>query len=224
MSRTTTPMTEALESYMRAVGVREPAVLAALREETAGMEGAGMQTSPEQGQFLHLLVKLTGARRVLEIGTFTGYSSLWMALAVPDDGSVVCCDVSETYTAVARRYWEQAGVAARMTLKIAPAEETLVALQAEGVEPFDMAFIDADKQGYAEYYEAALSMLRPGGLVVVDNVLWHGSVADETNTEDSTLAIRRFNNMVAKDERVDVVLIPIGDGLTLARKREAGTV
>lgn len=224
MSRTTTPMTEALESYMRAVGVREPAVLAALREETAGMEGAGMQTSPEQGQFLHLLVKLTGARRVLEIGTFTGYSSLWMALAVPDDGSVVCCDVSETYTAVARRYWEQAGVAARMTLKIAPAEETLVALQAEGVEPFDMAFIDADKQGYAEYYEAALSMLRPGGLVVVDNVLWHGSVADETNTEDSTLAIRRFNNMVAKDERVEVVLIPIGDGLTLARKREAGTV
>jgi predicted O-methyltransferase YrrM len=217
-------MTEALESYMRAVGVREPAVLAALREETAGMEGAGMQTSPEQGQFLHLLVKLTGARRVLEIGTFTGYSSLWMALAVPDDGSVVCCDVSETYTAVARRYWEQAGVAARMTLKIAPAEETLVALQAEGVEPFDMAFIDADKQGYAEYYEAALSMLRPGGLVVVDNVLWHGSVADETNTEDSTLAIRRFNNMVAKDERVEVVLIPIGDGLTLARKREAGTV
>ncbi|SOD89030.1 O-methyltransferase [Caenispirillum bisanense] len=219
MSRTTTQMTEALEQYMRAVGVREPSLLRALREETAGMPGAGMQTSPEQGALLSLLVQLTGARRILEIGTFTGYSSLWMALAQGDDGHVTCCDVSDEYTAVARRYWAQAGVASRIDLRIAPALETLEALRAEGAAPFDMAFIDADKESYAAYWDAALGLLRPGGLIAVDNVLWHGAVVDPAETGASTVALRAFNEAVARDERVDVVLVPIGDGLTLARKR-----
>lgn len=220
MSRTTTPMSDALEQYMRAVGVREPAILADLRRETAGMKGAGMQTSPEQGQLLNVLVKLIGARRVLEIGTFTGYSSLWMALALADDdGVITCLDVSEDYTAVARRYWERAGVAGRIDLRVAPALDTLAVLKAEGVTPYDMAFIDADKKAYADYYDAALSLLRPGGLVVVDNVLWHGDVVDDSKNDDSTRAIRAFNAMVVEDDRVDVVMIPIGDGLTLARKR-----
>ncbi|WP_404380177.1 O-methyltransferase [Caenispirillum salinarum] len=224
MSRTTTPMSEALEAYMRAVGVREPAVLAELREETAGMAGAGMQTSPEQGQLLHLLVKLTGARRVLEVGTFTGYSSLWMALALPDDGATVtCCDVSADYTAVARRYWDRAGVSTRMDLRLAPALDTLSALEAEraadGAPPYDLAFIDADKENYADYYESALTLLRPGGLMAVDNVLWHGDVVDDAKDDADTRAIRAFNSLVADDDRVDHVLVPIGDGLTLARKR-----
>ncbi|EKV28635.1 O-methyltransferase, family 3 [Caenispirillum salinarum AK4] len=224
MSRTTTPMSEALESYMRTVGVREPTVLAELREETAGMAGAGMQTSPEQGQLLHLLVKLTAARRVLEVGTFTGYSSLWMALALPDDGgTVTCCDVSAEYTAVARRYWDRAGVSARMDLRLAPALDTLAALEAEraadGAPSYDLAFIDADKENYADYYESALTLLRPGGLVAVDNVLWHGDVVDDAKDDADTRAIRAFNSLVADDDRVDHVLVPIGDGLTLARKR-----
>lgn len=224
MSRTTTPMTEALEEYMRAVGVREPAVLAQVREETASMTNARMQTSPEQGQFLNLLVKLTGARKILEVGTFTGYSSLWMALALPEDGgTITCLDVSEEYTTIARRYWERAGVASRIDLRLGPALATLAALETEhghsGEPPYDMAFIDADKENYVSYYESALNLLRPGGLVVVDNVLWHGKVVNADQEDAGTRAMRAFNALVADDERVDHVLIPIGDGLTLARKR-----
>ncbi|GAA0579228.1 O-methyltransferase [Caenispirillum bisanense] len=219
MSRTTTPMTEALEDYMRAVGVREPDVLRALREETATLPRGGMQSSPEQGALLSLLVKLTAARRVLEIGTFTGYASLWMALAQGDDGRVVCLDVSDEYTRIARRYWAQAGVAERVDLRLAPALDSLARLKQEAAEPFDLVFIDADKETYTAYYDAALDLLRPGGLIVVDNVLWHGAVVDPAKTDAATLAVRRFNETVARDERVDVVLVPVGDGLTLARKR-----
>lgn len=216
MSRTTTPMTEALETYMRAVGVREPAVLARLREETGRMEGAGMQTSPEQGQLLHLLVLLTGARRIVEVGTFTGYSSTWMALALPDGGHITCCDVSESYTAVARRAWAEAGVADRITLRLAPALETLASLPAGEA---DLVFVDADKENYPAYWEEALRLLRPGGLAIVDNVLWHGAVAEADRTDASTEAVRALNARAAEDDRVDLVLVPIGDGLTLARKR-----
>lgn len=219
MSRTTTPMTQALEDYMRAVGVREPEVLRALREETAGLPGAGMQTSPEQGALLSLLVRLAGARRILEVGTFTGYSSLWMALALPEGGTMTCCDVSDDHTAVARRYWARAGVAGSIDLRLAPALETLAALKEEAAAPYDMAFIDADKANYAGYFEGALDLLRPGGLIVVDNVLWHGGVVDPAKDDADTRAIRAFNEAVARDERVDIVLVPVGDGLTLARKR-----
>lgn len=216
MSRTTTPMTEGLEAYMRQVGVREPARLASLREETARMPEAGMQTAPEQGQLLHLLVKLTGARTIVEVGTFTGYSSTWMALALPEDGRLICCDVSEVYTAAARSAWEDCNVADRIDLRIAPALETLGGLAAGSV---DMVFLDADKEHYPDYWQEALRILRPGGLVCADNVLWHGAVVDVTDDADTTTAIRAFNEAAAADERVDLVLVPIGDGLTLARKR-----
>ncbi len=219
MSRTTTPMTEALEAYMRAVGVREPEILRALREETAALPRAGMQTSPEQGALLSLLVKLTAARRVLEIGTFTGYASLWMALAQGDDGRVVCLDVSEEYTRIACQYWARASVAGRIDLRLAPALDSLAQLKADAAKPFDLVFIDADKENYSAYYEASLDLLRPGGLIVVDNVLWHGAVVDPAKTDAATLAVRALNETVAGDDRVDVVLVPVGDGLTLARKR-----
>lgn len=216
MSRTTTPMTEALEAYMRQVGVRESAVLADLREETGAMPQAAMQTTPEQGQLLHLLVLLTGARRIAEVGTFTGYSAAWMALALPQDGRILCCDVSEDYTAIARRAWDRLGVAEKIDLRIAPALETLTGLEDGSL---DMVFLDADKENYPAYWEESLRLLRPGGLVAADNVLWHGAVVDEADTGKATTAIRAFNAKAAADERVDLVLVPIGDGLTLARKR-----
>lgn len=220
MSNRTIALTDALHEYLLAVSLREPPVLRELRAETAALPKANMQIAPEQGQFMALLVRLTGARRCLEIGVFTGYSSLAVALALPDDGRILACDVSEEWTAVARRYWRAAGVAQRIDLRLAPALETLDRLLADGERgSYDLAFIDADKASYAAYYERALELLRPGGLVVVDNTLWSGRVLDPAITDADTVALRRFNDLVHADERVDLSLVPIGDGLTLARKR-----
>lgn len=220
MSTRTLTITDAVHEYLLQHGVREPSVLAELREETAAMPAARMQISPEQGQLMRLLVELTGTTRAIEVGTFTGYSALCVALAMPEDGRLIACDVSEQYTAVARRYWQQAGVAHKVDLRLAPALETLDALLADGgAESFDFAFIDADKGNYAEYYERCLKLLRGGGLVAVDNVLWSGSVADPADTDADTEAIRALNRKLAADERVTVSMVPIGDGVTLARKR-----
>jgi caffeoyl-CoA O-methyltransferase len=178
-----------------------------------------MQISPEQGQFMALLVKLMVARKILEIGTFTGYSSTAMALALPDDGLIVCCDLSWSWTAKAREYWQEAGVDNKIDLRLAPALSTVNLLIEEGWDDFDIVFIDADKENYLNYYEAALKLLRPGGLIMVDNVLWGGDVVNEANHEPSTEAIRAFNRFVRQDDRVEISLIPVGDGLSLLRKR-----
>jgi predicted O-methyltransferase YrrM len=209
-----------LYEYLLSASLREHPVLAALRAETASHPRVNMQIAPEQGQFMALLAKLLGATRCIEVGVFTGYSSLAVALAMPATGRLVACDISEEYTAVARRHWEQAGVAGKIDLRIAPALETLDAmLAAGGAGAWDFGFIDADKGGYAEYYERLLALLRPGGLIAVDNTLWDGDVADPGNQEPDTLAIRAFNAKLHADERIDLSLVPIGDGLTLARKR-----
>jgi predicted O-methyltransferase YrrM len=207
-----------LHAYLVRVGVREPAVLAELRHDTASHPQAQMQIAPEEGALLALLVRLTGAERILEIGTFTGYSSTAMALALPPGGSVTCCDISEEFTARARQAWRDAGVEERVELRIGPAVETLEHLIEEGAT-FDLAFIDADKPSYAAYYEACVALVRPGGLICIDNVLWSGRVADPADSDASTEAIRAINARVAADERVDVAMVPIADGLTLARVR-----
>ena len=213
-------LTDALYRYLVDHSVREPAILAALREETATLPMAGMQIGPDQGQLLALLVKLIGARRCLEVGVFTGYSSLAVALALPPDGRIVACDVSEEWTAIARRYWEKAGVAGKIELRLAPALGTLDALLTAGeAGRFDFAFIDADKGGYSGYYERCLQLLRPGGLIAVDNTLWSGDVANPENQKPDTLALRAFNDALHRDERVDLALLAVGDGVTLARKR-----
>lgn len=220
MSSRTLTMTDALHGYLTGAVSREPAILRELREETAGMPAAGMQISPEQGQFMQLLMGLLGARKTLEVGVFTGYSSLATILAMPEDGRIVACDVSETYTAMARKYWARAGVADRIDLRLAPATETLDALIADGqAGTFDFAFIDADKEAYDAYYERALTLLRPGGLVAVDNALWGGRVADPREDDPDTAALRALNAKMRDDERIDFSLVPIGDGLALARKR-----
>jgi predicted O-methyltransferase YrrM len=220
MSARTLGLDAKLYDYLLAVSVREPLVLQELRRETAAMPAAGMQISPEQGQLMRLLVELLGARRALEIGVFTGYSSLCVALALPEDGELVACDVSVEYTDVARQYWQRAGVEKRISLHLQPAVTTLDQLIATGQsESFDFAFIDADKENYAAYYEKALVLLRRGGLLAIDNVLWGGSVADPNDQRASTVAIRALNERVRGDERVSVSLVPIGDGLFLARKR-----
>ena len=208
-----------LYDYFTRVSLREPEILTQLRQETAGITGAGMQIAPEQGQFMALLVELTQARRYLEVGTFTGYSSLSVALALPADGQVVACDVSTEYTAMARRYWAKAGVAAKVDLRIAPATETLADLARHDAGSFDMAFIDANKDEYDTYYESCLTLVRRGGLVLVDNVLWGGAVADETYRDADTNAIRALNEKIQADERVTVSMLPLGDGLTMALKR-----
>jgi predicted O-methyltransferase YrrM len=213
-------LTDRLHQDLVEHSVREPAVLAQLRAETATQKHAGMQIGSDQGQFMAMLVKLTGARRCIEVGVFTGYSSLAVALALPDDGRIVACDVSEEWTAIARRYWKKAGVAHKIDLRLAPALETLDQLLAEGGEDrYDFAFIDADKGNYAGYYERLLRLVRPGGLITADNTLWSGDVADPANTQPDTVALRAFNDLLHRDERVDVALLPLGDGLTLARKR-----
>ena len=220
MSNRTIPITDALYDYLVRVTVREPELLVRLRRETASMRGSGMQIAPEQGQLMTLLVELIGARRALEIGTYTGYSSLCVAAALPDDGRLIACDVSDEYTQVARRYWQEAKVAHKIELRLAPALQTLDALLAEGAaESFDFAFIDADKEGYDAYYERSLRLLRRGGLIAVDNALWDGSVADPSIDDAGTRAIRALNQKVAGDARVTMSLVPIGDGLLLARKR-----
>jgi caffeoyl-CoA O-methyltransferase len=220
MSKGSIGLDDELNAYLIEVGTREPEVLARLREETAVMPQAGMQIAVEQGALLALLVKLIGARRVLEIGTFTGYSSTAMALALPPGGSIVCCDVSEEFTSVARRYWAEAGVADRVDLRLAPALATLEALLAdEGADSFDLAFIDADKTNYAGYVEACLRLVRAGGLIAIDNVLWSGRVIDPADTDQDTQAIRDLNAALAGDERVDLAMVPIADGVTLLRVR-----
>jgi len=220
MSRKTISVDERLHAYLLSVSLREPPILARLREETAAHPASGMQISPEQGQLMQLLVRLAGARRALEVGVFTGYSSLAVALALPADGHLLACDVSPEYTAVARRYWEEAGVSGRIELVLAPAHETLDARLATGeAATYDFAFIDADKGNYLAYYERVLRLLRPGGLLAVDNTLWGGTVADPADRSADTVAIRRFNAMLHDDERIDLSLVPIGDGLTLARRR-----
>lgn len=220
MSTRTIAIDDALYDYMLRISLREHPVLRRLREETRGMPNAGMQISPEQGQFLALLVRLTGARRILEVGTFTGYSALAMALAMPADGRLTACDVSEEWTRVARRAWAEAGVDGKIDLRLAPALDTLSGLIAAGDGGrFDLIFIDADKENYRAYYERALVLLRAGGLVAVDNVLWGGSVVDPRKSDPDTDAIRAFNAALSGDVRIDLSLVPIGDGLTLARKR-----
>jgi caffeoyl-CoA O-methyltransferase len=220
MSTRTIGMDDRLYDYLLTVSVREPSVLADLRAETARLPNAGMQISAEQGQLMRLLVELLGARRCLEVGVFTGYSSTCVALALPEDGRLIACDVSVEYTDVARRYWRLAGVEQRIDLRIGPALATLDGLLASGAAgSVDFAFIDADKENYESYYERSLQLLRPGGLLAIDNVLWGGSVADPSDQRPSTLAIRAINALVAHDQRVSASLVPIGDGLFLVRKR-----
>jgi predicted O-methyltransferase YrrM len=206
--------------YILKNSVRESALLARLRAETASHPNARFQVPPEQGQLLQLLVRMTGARRTIEVGVFTGYSSLAVALALPVDGRVVACDISDEYTAVARAYWAEAGVAGKIDLRIGPASETLDSMLAAGErDSYDFAFIDADKTGYARYYEQCLELVRPGGLIALDNMLQSGQVWDETNQDTNAAAIRSLNAFIHKDQRVDALLLPFADGLTLAVRR-----
>ena len=208
-----------IQEYIIATAVREHPVLRELREETSALENARMAIGPEQGQLMALLAHAIGARRYLEIGVFTGYSSLAMGLALPEDGYILACDVSEEYTSVARRYWAKAGVAQKIDLRIAPALETLDRAISERCTPFDMAFVDADKQSVNDYYESALRLVRPGGFILVDNVLWGGAVLDVRDEDPDTRALRQVSVRAGQDERVDVALSPVGDGLLVARKR-----
>jgi predicted O-methyltransferase YrrM len=219
MSGKSLALSESLYNYILSSSLREPAVLKSLREETAQLPMSRMQIAPEQGQFMALLVKLIGAKKTLEVGVFTGYSALVTALALPDDGKIIACDKDEQYTNMAKPYWERAKVSHKIDLRIAPAQLTLQQLIADGQEnSFDFAFIDADKRSYPIYYEQVLKLVRPGGLIAIDNVLWSGRVADPNNTDKRTIAIREFNQKLHQDERVDISLVPISDGLTLARK------
>jgi predicted O-methyltransferase YrrM len=209
-----------LYDYLLSVSLTESEVLQQLRVETSTMSNAIMQIAPEQGQFMALLVRLMGAKKALEVGVFTGYSSLCVAIALPEDGKLVACDISDEYTSVARRYWDRAGVGKKIDLKIAPAIETLDKLLANGEsETFDFAFIDADKSNYYNYYDRALKLIRSGGLIAVDNVLWSGAVADPEIRDNRTNKIREFNQKLHEDERVTISLVPIADGLTLALKK-----
>ena len=220
MSNKTLNLTDELYQYLLKVSLHETELMAALRKETAKLSMSEMQVSPEQGQFMALLAKLLDTRQVIEVGTFTGYSALAIAQVLPADGKVIACDVSEEWTSMAMRYWEQAGIVDKIDLRLAPALETLDGLlQEERAGSFDMAFIDADKENYLNYYERCLELIRVGGLIMVDNVLWGGSVVDVSNQKSDTVAIREFNEHVQRDSRVDISLVPIGDGLTLARKR-----
>jgi predicted O-methyltransferase YrrM len=220
MSNQTLPLTPELYQYLLRVSLRESPALRALREHTAGHAMARMQIAPEQGQFMALLVKLLGARRCLEIGVFTGYSALAIAAALPESGELVACELNADYARIALRHWQAAGVEERIQLRLGPARESLDALLAQGdAGSFDFAFIDADKPSYTEYYERSLELLRPGGLIAVDNALWGGRVSDDKEQDEDTRAIRAFNEQVSGDERVDISLVPIGDGVMLARKR-----
>ena len=220
MSNRSIALDDRLYDYLLSVSLREPELFTRLRRETETLPESGMQISPEQGQFMQMLVKLTGTRRALEVGTFTGYSALAVASVLPEGGTLIACDISERYTAVGRPYWEEAGVDGKIDLRIGPAVESLDALLADGGSAsFDFAFIDADKTNYANYYERCLELVRPGGLIAIDNVLWDGAVADPADNSEDTRAIRALNESLKIDERVDLSLVPIGDGLTLARKR-----
>jgi caffeoyl-CoA O-methyltransferase len=219
MTAKTLALTDALAAYLVAHSIRETPEQRALRRVTQRLPDAGMQTAPEQGALLQLLIRLLGAERCIEVGTFTGYSALCVALALPRRGRIVCCDLSEPWTSIARRYWKKAGVAAKIDLRIAPALETLDALLEGGAGRHDFAFIDADKKNYANYYERCLRLVRRGGLVAIDNTLWYGRVIDRQRNDEDTRAIRAFNRALHRDRRIDLAMIPIGDGLTLALKR-----
>jgi predicted O-methyltransferase YrrM len=223
MTAKSTFVDPAIQEYIIANIVREDPALRELREETSRHPRARMAIGPEQGQLMALLARTIGAKRYLEIGVFTGYSSLAMALALPADGRIVACDVSEEFTSIARRYWKAAGVAGKIDLRIAPALQTLDVLRSERTKPFDMAFIDADKANVAEYYERSLELIRPGGFVLVDNVLWDGAVLDASTEDPDTRALRLLNEKVGRDDRVDAVLLPVCDGLLVARKKDAVT-
>lgn len=220
MSNDCIAMTPALNQYLRSVSLRETELMRALREETSKLAESMMQISPEQGQFMALMLQLIGARRTLEVGVFTGYSTLACAQALPPDGRVVACDVSETWTDMGRRYWERAGVAEKIDLRLAPATETLQGLLEQGqAGQFDFAFIDADKENYTNYFELCLALVKPGGLIAIDNVLWSGNVANPDKQDPDTVAIRTFNEALCSDSRVDISMLPLSDGLTLARIR-----
>lgn len=220
MSRKTLPLDDRLSDYLLSVGVREPEAARALREETAGRPESNMQIAPEQGQFLDFLIRALSVRRAIEVGVYTGYSALITALALPADGELIACDINPEWTAIGQRYWRQAGVSDRIRLHLRPALDTLNALIGAGESGrFDFAFIDADKEGYPDYFEACLKLMRPGGVIAVDNTLWSGHVADPAVQDADTAALRAFNAARRADSRVDLCLLPIADGLTLLRKR-----
>jgi predicted O-methyltransferase YrrM len=218
MSNKTLCITDKLYDYMLSVSLREPHVLRELRVDTAQDENANMQIAPEQGQFMALLVKMLGARRTLDIGVYTGYSSLCIGLALPREGRVVACDINREWTDMAKRYWRRAGVEEKIELHLGPAQQTLEGLLGKGRDSFDFAFIDADKINYDVYYEYCLQLIRSGGLIAIDNVLWDGAVADAAKNDDDTMAIRALNRKIHADPRVEISLVPIADGLVLARK------
>jgi predicted O-methyltransferase YrrM len=220
MANKTMGISDDLAAYVVEVGAREPEVLARLREVTASIPQHGMQIAPEEGAFLAMLAELTGSRRCIEIGTFTGYSSTAVALRLPEDGRMVCCDVSEEWTSVAREYWAEAGVTDKIDLRIGPASETLDGLLVDGGEgSYDFAFVDADKSSYDGYYERLLRLVRTGGLIAFDNTLWGGEVLDPDPEDEDTRAIQALNRKLAGDDRISVCLLPIADGVTLARCR-----
>jgi len=219
MSNKTLPLDDALYEYLLSVSCREPDILTRLREETGREPMARMLSAPEQGQFMALLVRLTGARKCLEVGVYTGYSALWVALALPPDGILIACDISAEWTAIGARYWAEAAVSDRIRLELAPALATLEQLLENGEGgSFDFAFIDADKENYINYYERTLELVRPGGLILIDNTLWSGTVADPADQEPDTCAIRALNEHIHGDRRVHMSLLPVADGLTLVLK------
>ena len=220
MSRNNLRIDDALEAYLEALQPEEPAVLARLREETSRLEAAAMQIGRDQGRFMTLLLCCLGAQRTIEVGVFTGYSTLITALALPNTGHIVACDINRQWTKIALRYWREAGVADKIDLRIGPAADTLDAMLADGKgESYDFAFIDADKPGYDGYYERCLALLRPGGVIAIDNALWGGSVANSAKNSEDTLAIRALNEKISRDPRVEAYLVPVGDGVHLAWKR-----
>lgn len=213
-------LTPPVYHYLLKNSLREPEVLTELREQTSKMSMSQMQISPEQGQFMRLLVEMLNAERTLDIGVFTGYSALSVALSLPEEGQIIACDINTEWTKVAKKFWEKAGVAHKIDLHIAPADETLKQLISDGQQDtFDFAFIDADKANYALYYELCLILIRPGGLIAIDNVLWDGKVADESIHDKDTVSIREINQLLKNDDRVSLSMLPIGDGLTLALKK-----
>lgn len=220
MSNRSFGLDDAVYDYLLAHSLHEPDVMHRLREETARLPEHNMQIAPEQGQFLGLLVELTGAERIIEVGTFTGYSAMAMAMAMPETGRMIACDIDHDFTAIAQRFWKEAGIDHKIDLRLGPAVETLAELVEElGHDSVDMTFIDADKPNYHTYYERCLDLLRPGGLAVIDNVLWSGRVADPKDVSANTAALKAFNERLAKDDRVTISMLPLADGVTLARKR-----
>ena len=220
MARYNIVLDDKLYPYFQKVAFDEAPVLAELRDRTASLPLAVMQISPEQGAFMAMMVRLTGARRILEIGTFTGYSSLAMAMALPPDGMILASDVSEEWTSIAREFWAKAGVSNRISLVLKPGREVIADLMAKGeAGSFDMMFIDADKEQYDAYYEGGLKLLKTGGLMLIDNVLWGGDVANPEKNDADTQAFRALNAKIRKDARVDFSMVPIGDGVTMVHKR-----